>query len=79
MGELPQPFGVTVGPILVGRKLICRVAIAPECLRNYLDGDGSQVAYVVAEGSLKLRQDDIHFRVCLSSIDLRAHPTNAVF
>jgi hypothetical protein len=56
-------------------QLICGVAIASEYLRNYLDGDGSEVKHVVTDGSLKLRQDDIHFRLGLSSSDLRARLT----
>jgi hypothetical protein len=56
---------------------ICGVAVASEYLRNYLDGDGAEVKYVVV-GSLKLRQDNIHFRLGLRSSGLRAQLTNAV-
>ena len=79
MGELPQPFGVTVGPILVGRKLICGVAVPAECHWNCLDGDGPQVAYVVSNGGLEFRQDEVEFSLALGSDGLSAKVLNSFF
>jgi hypothetical protein len=50
-----------------------------ECLRDYFDSDGSQVAYMVVDSRLKLRQDDAQLSLSLGSGDLRAQLTNAVF
>jgi hypothetical protein len=57
----------------------CGVFVSTENLRNYIDGDGSQVAYMVVNSGLKLRQDDTQLNLSLSSADLRAQVTNAVF
>ncbi len=60
-------------------SLICGVTVPAECLRNYFDGDGPQVAYVVSDGSLKLRQDGIDLGVGLGRNGLRAQKTHAIF
>ncbi len=54
-------------------------AVASECLRNYLDGDRSQVAYMIVDGSLKLRQDDTQLSLSLGSNGLGTQLTDAFF
>jgi hypothetical protein len=65
--------------VLLDRQLICGIAIVSECLRDYFDSDDSQVAYMVVDSRLKLRQDDAQLSLSLGSGDLRAQLTNAVF
>jgi hypothetical protein len=60
-------------------QLVCGVAIASERLRNCLSGDVSEIAYMVADGSLKLRQDDMHLVLGVGSNGLLTQFTNAVF
>ena len=63
----------------LSKWLICGVGVVSEGFRDRVNGDGSQVAYVIANGNLKLRQDYTEFGLTLGSNGLGAEYTNPIF
>lgn len=70
--------GLTMASPL-SKWLICAVGVVSEGFRDRVNGDGSQVAYVIANSNLKLRQDYTEFGLTLGSNGLSAEYTNPVF
>ena len=71
--------GKNCGSHSTGSAANLRHCYASECLRNYLDGDGSQIADMVVDSGLKLRQDDTQLSLSLGGSNLCAQLTNVVF